>query len=101
MYNRDFSGIRSDGQLFNMQQEEYEKERFSHRDENRPDLPPPQNESCAPEPQKKQKGLFGSDIFSGLKTDDLLLIGVALLLLSDSDGSNDLTVLLILFLLLS
>lgn len=46
---------------------------------------------------KRGKGL---DFLRDLKLDDLILIGIGLLLLLDSDGENDIFTLLIVFLLI-
>ncbi len=97
MYNRDFSGIRSDGQLYNLQREENQSY-WTQQEDQTPQTPQKEH---AESPSEKPKGLLGLDIFHGLKTDDLILLGIALLLLTDSDGSNDLAALLIMFLLLN
>jgi len=90
MYNRDFGGIRSDGQLYNMEQEY----RYSQNEM------PDKSEDCPPNlPEKpKQKGsLFG--FLRDLKIDDLILIGIGILLLLDSEEDNDIIVLIIALLL--
>ena len=87
MYSRDFGGIRSEGQLYNLQQEYAE----THRDYTKHSEEPPRN-------IQKPKGL-GLDFLRDLKIDDLILIGIGLLLLLDADGDNDIFVLLIALLL--
>lgn len=100
MYSRDFGGIKSEGQLYN-----YEREYNESR--NRSEYPPESGrehihgaDECE-EPRKddKPKGLK-LDFLRDLRLDDLILIGIGLLLLLDSDGENDIFVLLIAFLLL-
>ncbi len=52
--------------------------------------------ACAEAKERKtKKGVFGK-----LDTEDLLLIGIALLLLADGDGDNDMLALLVLALIL-
>ncbi len=88
MYSRDFGGIRSEGQLYNLERE-YNEARV------REDAPPPEPVHSAP-PKKS----FRLDFLRDLKLDDLILIGIGLLLLLDSDGDNDIFVLILAFLLM-
>lgn len=94
MYSRDFGGIRSDGQLYNLEREYNE----SHRH----DPPPSFNEQRAEGEclQSSPKKSFSLDFLRDLKIDDLILIGIGILLLLDSDSENDIFVFLIAFLLL-
>lgn len=87
MYSRDFGGIRSEGQLYNLERE-YNQTREPIRE------PPKPEPIC-----EKPKGL-SLGFLRDLKIDDLLLIGIGLLLLLDSDSENDVLVFLIAFLLL-
>lgn len=100
MYSRDFPGIKSDGQLYELERE------ASHRDEWRNGYGGAPREECAPPPppppipeEKPRKSLFDLDILRSIKLDDLLLIGIAALLLLDSDGNNEILILLIAFVL--
>lgn len=89
MYMRDFSGIKSEGQLYNMEQGYRQEREESHG------LPPPP--VCTDEPPKRGgKSLINLDFLRNIRIDDLLLIGIGILLLFDSDSDNDLLVLLIL-----
>lgn len=93
MYNRDFGGIKSEGQLYNYEREynesrsraesEYEKEPVEER----------------VEPIRERKKGLKLDFLRDLKLDDLILIAIGILLLLDSDGDNDMFVLIIAFLL--
>ncbi len=94
MYSRDFGGIKSDGQLYNLEREYNESYRH--------DPPPHVNEEriengCAPDLPKKG---FSLDFLRNLKIDDLILIGIGILLLLDSDSENDIFIFLIAFLLM-
>lgn len=94
MYSRDFGGIKSDGQLYNLEREYNESYRHD---------PPLRSKEeriesdCAPELPKKG---FSLDFLRELKIDDLILIGIGILLLLDSDSENDIFVFLIAFLLI-
>lgn len=100
MYNRDFGGIKSEGQLYN-----YEREYNRARDQNDEYGRPREEERNSPEPceppheRERKKGLR-LDFLRDMKLDDLILIGIGLLLLLDSDGENDMFALLIAFLLI-
>lgn len=90
MYSRDFGGIKSDGQLYNMEREYNEarrQEEFIHEPETK-----------AP-PAEKPKGL-NLDFLRNLKLDDLILIGIGILLLLDSDGENDMFAIIIAIMLM-
>jgi len=91
MYSRDFGGIKSEGQLYNMQQE--------YRDEGE-EMPQYRREEEYP-PEKEEKRGFSLDFLRNLRLDDLILIGIGILLLLDSDKENDMIVFLIAFLLMS
>ncbi len=58
-------------------------------------FPEPDAVSAHAECRPQKKGIFGK-----LDTEDLLLIGIALLLLTDSNGDNDMLSVLLLALLL-
>ncbi len=96
MYSRDFGGIKSEGQLYN-----YEREYNESRDDRdcREQEHTEHNGQEAPKPCERSKGLK-LGFLRDLKIDDLILLGIGLLLLLDSDGENDIFVLLIAFLLL-
>ena len=99
MYNRDFGGIKSEGQLYNYEREYNESRQKSNNvfepEDNRTfDVPKNDlNRDC-----EKKKGL-SLNFIRDLKLDDLILIGIGILLLLDSDGENDIFVLLIALLL--
>ncbi len=97
MYSRDFGGIKSDGQLYNYEREYNESLRRDDDSEYSYRKPEGRNESDAV-PQDRGKGLR-LDFLRDLRIDDLILIGIGLLLLLDSDGENDIFVLLIALLL--
>lgn len=94
MYSREMGGIKSDGQLYGMnrptpvpEQEEPAAETFREQ--------PP----CKDEP--KRKGLLDLSFLHNLKIEDLLLIAIGFLLLTDGDGeNNDLLIILVALLLL-
>ena len=90
MYSSDF-GMVSDGQLHNMQRE------LIRRNEEESAI-----EACErPKPYpEKDSGLLGS-LLSNLKTDDLIIIAIGVLLLLDGKKDNDLLAiaLIVLFLL--
>ncbi len=83
MFNSSYGGIESDGMYQQMQNERQS----------------PQNDLEAAEtfkshkPEKKRG--FGSSFFKNIETDDLILLGIALLLLLDGDGDNDIFVFII------
>ena len=96
MYSRDFGGIKSDGQLYNLEREYNEsahREPYTNTDyrEERGDA------HCSSDVTKKG---FSLDFLRDLKIDDLILIGIGILLLLDSDSENDIFVFLIAFLLM-
>ncbi len=86
MYSRDFGGIRSEGQLYNLEREFNESRSDRHEQSQSEALP------VKSTPESRRLGL---DFLRELKLDDLILIGIALLLLLDSDGENDLFAILI------
>ena len=90
MYSSDF-GIVSDGQLHNMQRD------LVRRNEEEAAA-----EACERMPvyREKESGILGS-LLSNLKTDDLIIIAIGILLLLDGKKDNDLLAiaLIVLFLL--
>lgn len=99
MYSRDFGGIRSEGQLYNLERE-YNESRSREREYNE-ERENRDSECETPEPPtcEKPRGLR-LDFLRDLRLDDLILIGIGLLLLLDSEEENDIFVLLIAFLLM-
>lgn len=97
MYSRDFGGIKSEGQLYNMERE-YNENREKSESRREPEREQINEESASP-PQERSRGLR-LDFLRDLKLDDLILIGIGLLLLLDSEGENDIFVLIIAFMLL-
>lgn len=93
MYNRDFGGIRSEGQLYNYERE-YNESRARNESEHEKEPVGERTEMI----RDRKKGLR-LDFLRDIKLDDLILIAIGLLLLLDSDGDNDMFVLLIAFLL--
>lgn len=95
-YSRDIGGIRSDGQLYEMQRRLQEEAR---PEPETPPPPPPPPSVGAPEAQKAQSSPLS--FLRDLKMDDLLLLAIGFLLLTDSGQErNDLLFLLIGLLLL-
>ena len=97
MYSRDFAGIKSEGQLYNYERE-YNRSRHDVEEHREDPEDKREERECLPE-SRAQKGIR-LDFLRDLRLDDLILIGIGLLLLLDSDGENDIFVLLIAFLLL-
>ena len=94
-YSRDIGGIRSDGQLYEMQRRLQEEEPRPEP----PPPPPPPPPVGAPETHKAQSSPLS--FLRDLKMDDLLLLAIGFLLLTDSGQErNDLLLLLIGLLLL-
>lgn len=91
MYSRDFGGIKSEGQLYNFEQEYNRSGGYESYSQQQP-------EEVHHEPPK-QKGLR-LDFLRNLKLDDLILIGIGLLLLLDSDEENDIFTLIIALMLM-
>lgn len=105
MYSREMGGIRSDGQLYGMRPEELTAEiqraedRHSEtmREHPREEAPPPP----PPPPAPKRKGLLDLSFLHDLKIEDLLLLAIGFLLLTDNgEENNDLLIILIALLLL-
>ncbi|MBR4278732.1 MAG: hypothetical protein IKT34_01020 [Clostridia bacterium] len=98
MYSRDFGGIKSEGQLYNYEREYNEsRERdFARDDREKNHQEREKSELCSSE---RTKGT-GLDFLRDLRLDDLILIGVGILLLLDSNGENDLFVIILALLLL-
>ncbi len=91
MYSRDFGGIKSDGQLYNLEREYNQSHRYDDyhpREEEREEFPS----------KPKTKGAL--DFLRHLEIDDLILIGIGILLLLDSEEDNDIFVLIIALMLL-
>lgn len=88
MYSRDFEGIKSEGQLYNMEQE-YNRQ---HCDTHSEEASPPDCHVPIPEHEPKKPGL---SFLKNLEIDDLILIGIGILLLLDSDEENDILILII------
>ena len=89
MYSRDFGGIRSEGQLYNFEREYNEARSFEQKSEDH-------KEDC-PETVRRKGPL---DFLRALEIDDLILIGIGILLLLDSEEENDILVLIIALMLL-
>ncbi len=95
-YSRDIGGIRSDGQLYEMQRRLQEEAR---PEPETPPPPPPPPSVGAPETHQAQSSPLS--FLRDLKMDDLLLLAIGFLLLTDSGQErNDLLFLLIGLLLL-
>ncbi len=85
MFNSSYGGIESDGMYHQMQKEQ-------QHPQSRNDLEDAETFKTF-KPEKKR--LFGSSFFKNIETDDLILLGIALLLLLDGDGDNDIFVFII------
>lgn len=81
--------VRSEGQLYNMQNREPPP---PHIPESAEPLPPPRQNGGLLEPFRRTLGR--------LETDDLLLMAIGILILLDGDGSDDILAVFILALLL-
>lgn len=95
MYSREMGGIKSDGQLYGMNRPAPQLEREEA----------PAQETFRPQPSHKEergrKGLLDLSFLHDLKIEDLLLIAIGFLLLTDGDGeNNDLLIILVALLLL-
>ena len=90
MYIRDFGGIKSEGTLYNMEQEYNQSRNYDHIREDEQYEPHPVHH-----PSKGSK----FDFLRNLKIDDLILIAIGILLLLDSEEDNDIFVLIIALLL--
>ncbi len=88
MYSRDFGGIKSEGQLYNLERE-YNEARAQE----------PQEAEAVCQIESEPKKSSPLSFLQNLQLDDLILIGIGLLLLLDSQEENDIFVLLIAFLL--
>jgi hypothetical protein len=97
LYNRNFGGIKSEGQLYNYEREYNESRERAERESEAETVKEASEERREPVVDRK-KGLK-LDFLRDLRLDDLILIAIGLLLLLDSDGDNDLFVLIIAFLL--
>ena len=96
MYSRDFGGIKSDGQLYNLEREYNES---AHRETHTNTDYREERGHADCDSDLTKKG-FSLDFLRNLKIDDLILIGIGILLLLDSDSENDIFVFLIAFLLI-
>ncbi len=91
IYSRDFGGIKSDGQLYNFEREYNQSRRYDNYESN--------DEGREIYPEKpKNKGAL--DFLRRLEIDDLILIGIGILLLLDSEEDNDIFLLIIALMLL-
>ena len=82
MFNSNFGGVESDGMLHGMRPEGFH--------------PTEQEQPQAAEVFKREKkGFFGSSFLKNIQTDDLILLGIALLLLLDGEEDNDIFVFII------
>ena len=97
MYNRNFGGIKSEGQLYNYEREYNESRERAEREAERELAKEPVEERDLSACERK-RGLR-LDFLRDLRLDYLILIAIGLLLLLDSDGDNDMFVLIIAFLL--
>lgn len=98
MYSRSFGGIESDGQLHqkeNLNRTPSEYREFSEEDSL------PQREISPPAEEKAVEagGFFkkGGGLFSKISTEDLILLGIALLILLDGNPDNDLLLIALAF----
>ena len=91
MYSRDFGGIKSEGTLYNMEQEYNQSRSYGNM----------QEEWREPQPAEQEHPPKGRtfDFLRNLQIDDLILIGIGILLLLDSEEDNDIFVLIIALLL--
>lgn len=117
MYSRDFGSIRSDGQLreFESNWQKQYTEKIKQPEEFKQPEPrsdtifvPLQQPSEKAEPvmvhedyekPAEKKSLFNLDFLKNIQVDDLILIGIGILLLLDSDASNDMLIILIILML--
>lgn len=93
MYSRNYGGIKSEGQLYNMQNEIREEE----NEETLCDAVPVSGSGCGLSRFSifdKFRGLFGN-----FEIDDLILIAIGVLLLLDGNTDNDMILIFILALL--
>ncbi len=105
MYSRNFGGVRSDGQLREFEsnwKRQYTQEQFpgkgseKKQDSGTTYVPvSPVAEKCPKSSSPKRLLDFDLGFLKNLQIDDLILIGIGILLLLDSDGSNDLLIILI------
>ncbi len=82
MFNSSYGGIESDGMLHKMSQEQFHP---SDREQ-------PQTAEVF---KHEKKGFFGSSFLKNIQIDDLILLGIALLLLLDGEEDNDIFVFII------
>lgn len=94
MYSRDFGGIQSEGQLYNLERQYNENRSWGNARPEPMEEQVPKMEEKPVLKQEKRSG-FGLDFLRDLRLDDLILIGIGILLLLDSDNENDIFVLII------
>ena len=98
MYSRSFGGIESDGQLH---QEENLNRTASEYREFSAETQAPQREVAPPQEEKAVEagGFFkkGGGLFSKINAEDLILLGIALLILLDGNPDNDLLLIALAF----
>ncbi len=79
MFNSSYGGIESDGMLHGIRQEQ-------------PDLQEPKATEAL---FQNKKGFSGSSFLKNIQTDDLILLGIALLLLLDGEEDGDFLIFII------
>jgi hypothetical protein len=79
MFNSSYGGIESDGMLHGIRQEQ----------------PEPQEPKATEAMAQTKRGLIGSSFLKNIQTDDLILLGIALLLLLDGEGDGDFLIFII------
>ena len=105
MYSREMGGIRSDGQLYEMQRRMQQEAQLQQELQEEPVREEPTQEAMAhhapPQAPPNRGGFLNLSFLHDLKLDDLLLLAIGFLLLTDSGQErNDLLFLLIGLLLL-
>jgi len=101
MYSRNFGGVRSDGQLKDLEKnwgKGYTEQNYGYEQKGQPAQAIPVSAPVRDyEAQPAQKKLlnFNLDFLKNIQIDDLILIGIGILLLLDSDASNDMLIILI------
>lgn len=95
MYSRNYGGIQSEGQLYNLQNE-LKNELLSEQKEEEvnPPLSAFKENPARPSVFDKFRGMFNQ-----FEIDDLILIAIGVLLLLDGDPDNDILLIFILALL--
>ncbi|NLN55527.1 MAG: hypothetical protein GX148_04405 [Clostridiales bacterium] len=95
MYSRNYGGIQSEGQLYNLQNELKNELNNERREEPRMEALPTFKEGG------RSSSIFDKfrGIFDHFEIDDLILIAIGVLLLLDGDTDNDILLIVILALL--